>query len=58
MPAHLFEDYHWISLESFDEDLAFAIHPSYKYALSVFARPALVGQAEPSARGALRLPGF
>jgi len=47
----LFEDYHWISLEGFiNEDLAFAIHPSYKYALSVFARPALVGQAKPCTR--------
>ncbi len=44
----LFEKYHWISLEGFiNEDQAFAIHPSYKYALSVFARPALVGQAKP-----------
>jgi hypothetical protein len=47
----LFENYHWISLEGFiNEDQAFAIHPSYKYALSVFARPALVGQAKPFTR--------
>lgn len=47
----LFEKYHWLSLEGFiNEDQAFAIHPSYKYALSVFARPALVGQAKPCTR--------
>lgn len=47
----LFENYHWISLEGFiNEDQAFAIHPSYKYALSVFARPAIVGQAKPCTR--------
>ncbi len=47
----LFENYHWISLEGFiNEDQAFAIHPSYKYALSAFARPALVGQAKPCTR--------
>lgn len=47
----LFENYHLISLEGFiNEDQAFAIHPSYKYALSVFARPALVGQAKPCTR--------
>ncbi|MBA4079181.1 MAG: hypothetical protein C0508_29395, partial [Cyanobacteria bacterium PR.023] len=47
----LFENYQWISLEGFiNEDQAFAIHPSYKYALSVFSRPALVGQAKPCTR--------
>lgn len=47
----LFENYQWISLEGFiNEDQAFAIHPSYKYALSVFFRPALVGQAKPCTR--------
>lgn len=36
----LFEDYQWQSLEGFiNDDLAFPIHPSYKYALSVFSRP-------------------
>lgn len=35
----LFQDFRWQSCEGFvNEDLAFDIHPSYKYALSVFAK--------------------
>lgn len=38
----LFEDFHWQSCEGFvNEDLAFNIHPSFKYALSIFAKPIL-----------------
>jgi SAM-dependent methyltransferase len=43
----LFEDFHWQSLEGFsNEDLAFAIHPSYRYALTVFARTEREEQAK------------
>ncbi len=39
----LFKDFHWQSCEGFtNEDLAFDIHPSFKYALSIFAKPRLL----------------
>ncbi|MDP3508642.1 MAG: hypothetical protein Q8T09_11670 [Candidatus Melainabacteria bacterium] len=47
----LFLEYQWQSLEGFsNEDLAFAIHPSYKYALTVFSRTEREAQAKPPTR--------
>ncbi|MFA7339254.1 MAG: hypothetical protein WC028_20915 [Candidatus Obscuribacterales bacterium] len=52
----LFEDYQWQSLEGFiNEDLAFPIHTSYKYALSVFSRPQQLQQQPNEAKATTRV---